>query len=121
MLVLIKDILKQDMFSQLNVIMHVPLRTMLNDLSQLNEREIAFASNPLTHVDFLVFSRLTHQPVLVIEVDGFSYHNTEKQKERDLVKNSILAKYEIPLLRLSTVGSGEKEKITNKLIELVKK
>ncbi|MDE7083287.1 MAG: AAA family ATPase [Clostridia bacterium] len=119
MLILIKDILKQDNFSTLNVVMHVPLRSLLCDLSQLNLREVEFATNHLTHVDFLIFSKLTHQPILVIEVDGFAYHNTEKQRRRDILKDGILNKYGIPILRLSTTGSGEREKINSKLAELV--
>ena len=43
--------------------------------------------------------------ILVVEVDGFAYHNDPKQQERDQVKNSVLEKYNIPILRLSTVGS----------------
>lgn len=119
MLILIKDILKQDNYSALNVVMHVPLRSMLNDLSYLNLRELEFSTNNLTHVDFLIFSKLTHQPVLVIEVDGFAYHNTEKQRERDMLKDEILHKYDIPILRLNTTGSGERNKINAKLAELV--
>lgn len=119
MLILIKDILKQDNFSSLNVVMHVPLRSLLCDLSYLNLRELEFATNNLTHVDFLIFSRLTHQPMLVIEVDGFAYHNTEKQRERDMLKDEILNKYDIPILRLNTTGSGERNKINAKLAELV--
>ena len=120
MLILIKDILKQDNFSKLNVVMHIPLRSLLCDLSLLNSRELEFATNHLAHVDFLIFSRLTHQPILVIEVDDFAYHNTEKQRERDKVKDSILSKYEIPSLRLCTIGSGERDKINSKLAELLK-
>ncbi len=119
MQLLIKDILKNDRFSKLNVVMHVPLHLLLNDLSSLNEREFGFATNHLTHVDFVVFSKLTHKPVLVIEVDGFIYHNTDKQRERDKLKDGILDKYNIPILRLSTVGSEERERITSKLIELL--
>ena len=118
-LLLIKDILKNDSFSKLNVVMHVPLRSLISDLSVLNMRELQFATNHLAHVDFLIFSRVTHQPVLVIEVDGFAYHNTDKQRERDLIKDGILHKYDIPILRLSTTGSGEREKIYSKIAELV--
>lgn len=121
MLILIKDILKQEHFSTLNVVMHIPLRSLLYDLSQLNNRETEFAINHLTHVDFLIYSKLTRQPMLVIEVDGFAYHNTEKQIERDILKDEILNKYDIPILRLSTTGSGEREKINSKLAELVKR
>ena len=111
MLIVIKDVLNHNGFSQYDVVLHVPLRMIISDYSKLNERELSFVSNHLTHVDFLVFSRITHEPVLVIEVDGFAYHNDEKQKERDQVKNAILLKYGIPILRLSTVGSNEKQKL----------
>ena len=113
----IRDVLSKSDYSKYDVVMHVPLRMILSDLTKLNTRELSFATNHLTHVDFLVFSRITHQPILVIEVDGFAYHNNEKQRERDQVKNNILEKYDIPILRLSTVGSGEK----NKLIDVLEK
>lgn len=94
----IRDILAESRFSKYGVALHIPLRMLLRDLNKLNARELSFATNHLTHVDFLIFSRLTHQPLLVIEVDGFAYHNTKKQKERDSVKNSVLKKYDIPML-----------------------
>ena len=51
-----------------------------------------------------------------IEVDGTAFHKAEsKQAERDMKKNSILEKCAVPLLRLRTDGSGEKEKIRNAL------
>ena len=117
--ILIKDILKNERFSKLSIAMHVPLRSLLKDLSILNSREKQFAANHLAHVDFLIFSRVTHRPVLVIEVDGFAYHNSGKQKERDLLKDGILQKYDIPILRLSTIGSGEREKIYSKIAMLL--
>lgn len=96
--------------------MHVPLRMILCDLAKLNTRELSFATNHLTHVDFLIFSRLTHQPILVVEIDGFVYHvANEKQKERDAVKDTVLEKYGIPIVRFSTIGSGEKNKLTEAL------
>ncbi|MCR4683465.1 MAG: DUF2726 domain-containing protein [Clostridiales bacterium] len=115
MLGVIKEVLARDEFSKYGAVMHVPLRMLLNDLSKLGTRELTFTSNHLTHVDFLIFSKLTHEPVLVIEVDGFAYHHNEKQMERDAVKNAVLEKYGIPILRLGTTGSGEKEKIEDRL------
>ena len=111
----IRDVLNKSDFTKYDVVAHVPLRMILCDLQKLDTRELSFATNHLTHVDFLVFSRLTHQPVLVVEVDGFAYHNSEKQQERDQVKNAILEKYNIPILRFSTVGSGEKDKLIDVL------
>ncbi|MCI8310499.1 MAG: DUF2726 domain-containing protein [Clostridia bacterium] len=58
--------------------------------------------------------------VIALEVDGYYYHREgTKQQERDLIKNKILKKYDIPLIRLKTVGSGEKE-IIKKEIENIK-
>ena len=115
MYAVIRDVLSKSDYSKYDVVMHVPLRMILSDLTKLNTRELSFATNHLTHVDFLIFSRLTHQPILVVEVDGFAYHNNEKQRERDQVKNAILEKYNVPILRLSTVGSGEKQKLISAL------
>ena len=107
----IRDVLVQNEFSQYEVVTHVPIRMILNDLQKLNTRELSFATNHLTHVDFLIFSKLTHQPIMVVEVDGFAYHNTEKQRERDHVKDTILQKYDIPIVRFSTIGNSESEKL----------
>ena len=115
MYALVRDVLNNDDYSKYDVVMHVPLRMILSDLTKLNTRELSFATNYLTHVDFLIFSRLTHQPILVIEVDGFAYHNNEKQKERDEVKDTILRKYNIPFLRLNTIGSEERQKLISEL------
>ena len=82
----------------------------------LTEEENKYARNPLTHVDFLLFNQIDKQPMLAIEVDGTGFHEAgSKQAERDIKKNSILEKCAVPLLRLRTDGSGEKEKIRNAL------
>lgn len=115
MYTVIRDTLSKGEYSEYDVVTHVPLRMILSDLTKLDTRELVMATNHLTHVDFLIFSRITHQPILVVEVDGFAYHNNEKQRERDQVKNAILEKYNIPILRLSTVGSGEKQRLVSAL------
>lgn len=42
-----------------------------------------------------------------------------KNKERDMLKNNILSKYNIPLIRLTTNGSREESIIRSKLDEIV--
>lgn len=59
-------------------------------------------------------------PLLAVEVDGYKYHQEDnKQKERDILKNNILSKYNIPLIRLTTNGSREESIIRSKLDEIV--
>lgn len=82
----------------------------------LEDDETAYARNPLTHVDFLLFRRMDKSPLLAIEVDGTAYHSSDSiQAERDQKKDRILGKCGIPLLRLRSDGSGEREKIEEQL------
>ena len=96
----------------LNVICHQKVRLLIRDCGKLTEEERRYATHPNTHVDFLIYNRITKAPALAIEVDGFHYHKDgTRQAERDRMKDEIFAKYEIPLLRLPTNGSGEIQKI----------
>ncbi len=107
-------------FYCLNILCHIPLRQVVKDTSLMTEDELKYAANYSTHLDFLLINRVSKQPVLAIETDGYSYHNDEtEQHQRDLKKNNILKKYGLPLLRLSTKGSGEREKVTDVLNQLI--
>ena len=66
--------------------------------------------------DFLLYNRMDNTPILGIEVDGVLHHRfDEVQVARDRRKNGILVKIGLPLLRLSTDGSSEKERIVGAL------
>lgn len=115
----IDEIIKENEYNSLDIAVHVPLINVLNNLDWLNEEEIKFASNTWTHIDFVIFSKMDKKLVLAIEVDGYYYHREgTKQQERDNLKNKILNKYDIPLVRLKTNGSGEKEILENKIREI---
>ena len=65
-------------------------------------------------------NRVSKQPVLAIETDGYAFHKSgTSQSERDIKKNHILELYGIPLVRLSTIGSNEKKVIGDKLSEVL--
>lgn len=99
-------------FNHLGVFCHTPLRNVIRDWSLLNEQEQKYISQNGTHLDFLIVNHVTKKPVLAIETDGYTYHNDEtSQHQRDLLKNHILEVYGLPLLRLKTNESREKEKI----------
>ena len=110
MYVLLQDIVKE--YSFLDVACFTHLASVIKDVSTLTDEEAKYAFNPATHLDFLLYKKLGKVPFLAIEVDGFNYHKAgTAQHERDLKKNSILEKCDLPLLRLATNGSGEREKI----------
>lgn len=120
---LIENILSEyPSFSHLGVFCHIPLRSIIRDWSLLDEGERKYISHYSTHLDFLIINHVTKKPVLAIETDGYNYHNDEtEQYQRDLKKNHILELYVIPLLRLKTNESGEKEKIVALLSGLISK
>lgn len=103
-------------FSHLGIVCHQPLRQLLRNVSMLSEEERTYALHPNTHIDFLLYNRVSKQPVLAIETDGYQHHKSgTTQSVRDEKKNRILATYGIPLLRLSTIGTNERERVENAL------
>ncbi|QBG46638.1 DUF2726 domain-containing protein [Verrucomicrobia bacterium S94] len=108
--------LLQNSFRGHRVAFQVPLSTLLKNTDFLTEEEAAYARHPWTRCDFLIYSEIDKRPILVIEVDGYAYHRKEtRQSYRDTLKNSILKKSGLPLLRLSTIGSNEQQRIKQKL------
>lgn len=107
-------------FSHLGILCHTPLRNVIRDWSLLNEDEQQYISHYTTHLDFLIISHVTKKPILAIETDGFNFHNEKtEQHQRDLKKDHILELYGLPLIRLSTVQSGEKTRIVDSLRQLI--
>lgn len=106
-------------FSHLGIVCHQPLRQLLRDVSILSEEERSYTLHPNTHIDFLLYNRVSKQPVLAIETDGYQHHKSgTAQSVRDEKKNRILASYGIPLLRLSTIGSNERQQVEKALASI---
>lgn len=116
---LIENIFSEYHFTNLGLITHLPLKEIFKSLDKFNENEKRFVTDTDSHIDFMIYNKVTKQPVLAIEVDGYAFHKEgSKQHERDILKDGIFAKYDLPLMRLNTTGSGEKEKIVSKFNEL---
>lgn len=106
----------------LGVLCHQPLRQLIRDWTLLNDEERHYASNGATHLDFLIYNRVSKQPVLAVETDGYRFHKQgTRQSERDRMKDRILDRYSLPLLRLSTTGTDEEAKIHTQLTELLQR
>lgn len=109
---LIEEIIKENKYDNIDIAVHVPIRDILSSDELLTEEERKYTNNAWTHIDFVIYNKMDKKLVVALEVDGYYYHREgTKQQERDLIKDRILGKYDIPLLRLNTTGSGEREKI----------
>jgi RecA/RadA recombinase len=117
---LIKKVLATNKFIKLDVVTHIPLKSIIRISEKLTDDETTYAKNIRTHVDFLIFDKFGKMPRLIVEVDGASYHaEGTRQAERDKLKNKILEKYGLPIMRFKTTGSGEYELLTSKLNEII--
>ena len=120
MYTLLEEILKNDDYKMLDFVCHFPVNMLIKNPYLLNDDECLYAMNPATHVDFLVYNRISKRAILAIEVDGYAFHQKETaQAKRDLLKNHIFELYYIPLLRFSTTSNGEREKIINMLNKIL--
>jgi hypothetical protein len=112
----IDAVLRESEFQNYGSVFQFPLSALVRDKSEFTAEEYAYATHPWTHIDFVVYRRTDRSPVLAIEIDGYSFHRKgTRHAERDDLKNSVLRKCELPLLRLSTTGSNEKERIRKAL------
>jgi MinD-like ATPase involved in chromosome partitioning or flagellar assembly len=117
---LIKDVLQDSRFTKFDVAPHVPLRRILRDMTRLDDAQRRYADNMLTHVDFLIFDTLGKIPRLAIEVDGAAFHMAgSRQAERDKMKDEILGKYGLPILRFRTTDSAERKRLISKLKTMI--
>jgi len=117
--VIIEDVLNLKQYTNLSKISNYPLRKLFQDTSILNEEEYAFVKTS-SHIDFLIYNKIYNKVILAIEVDGVAYHtNNPTQLKRDALKDRILEKYNIPIIRFSTDGSEEEKKLLKKLKEVI--
>ncbi|MDQ0300548.1 superfamily I DNA and/or RNA helicase [Salibacterium salarium] len=114
----IEKVLNEVEFRSFDFVLHHPLRLLIKDSAKLTEDETKFVSNELTHTDFLIFNKMDKMPVLVVEVDGHRFHeDNSDQLKRDKMKDKILEKYGIPIVRMKTTGSEEETVLRHKLME----
>lgn len=117
---MMEKFLGKDEFKILDKVLHHPLKMLIRDTSKLSEEEYRFVVKTQSHNDFVIFNKIDKIPVLAVEVDGYENHaNNPVQLKRDKMKDEILRKYNIPILRFSTVGSGEEKILREKLRELL--
>ena len=103
----------------LEVVCHYPLSRLITNYEGLDNNEIDFISNSLSHVDFLLYNSITKMPLMTIEVDGWKYHNlSEVQQSRDRLKDDILSKYGLKPYRITTVETINVETTANMLLKV---
>ncbi|HCR1139954.1 TPA: DUF2726 domain-containing protein [Klebsiella aerogenes] len=115
---LLQDALSQEGRNSLTFHSQIALNQLVSvERSDFTVRELAFMRHRAS-CDFVLYYKVGKTPVGVIEVDG-GYHLQKAQIERDELKNSILAKCGLPLLRLRTIDSNIEGKLAEFLNEVL--
>lgn len=113
---LIKDALKISHYSALRLHSQILLKQLIVMPSNIfTSREKQFMDQGAS-CDFVLYYCVGKQALAVIEIDG-GQHLEAAQAERDQLKQSVLTKCGIALLRLRTIDSHIEEKIADFLTE----
>ncbi len=120
----IRDVLNSAEFSEMSLdcMRHVPLAWLgfADGTLELSERERQFVTNPWSHVDLLIYDTMGKLPLVGVEVDGWEFHRPGSlQSVRDEIKNAVFQRADLQLVRLSTTGSNEADKISRALRDVV--
>jgi len=115
---LLRDILSQEKYRSMMFHSQIALNQLVAVAQgDYSSRELSFMRNRAS-CDFVIYYKVGKTPLGVVEVDG-SYHLESAQIERDELKNSILKKCNLPLLRLRTIDSNIEGKLDVFLSELL--
>ncbi|ELM3735979.1 DUF2726 domain-containing protein [Edwardsiella piscicida] len=107
---LLRDALSLDNYRNMMFHSQIALNQLVSlELGEFTPRELSFMHNRAS-CDFVIYYKVGKTPLGVIEVDG-GYHLESPQIERDELKNSILKKCNLPLLRLCTIDSNIEGKL----------
>ena len=98
MFALLDDIISTPEWNHLGIMLQYPLRLLVKSDAFLTEHEKDYTNRSWTLVDFVLYNKTTKLPVLVIEVDGMSFHKSgSEQSKRDALKNAALEKAHNPI------------------------
>ena len=111
---LMVELLSDPKYRSINFVREYRLRDLVREINNFNKEEQVFIRRN-SRLDFLLYNSIDKSPILAIEVDGRSFHSNVKQRERDQKKSNILSSLKLPLLRLSTDGHSERERIAEEL------
>lgn len=102
---LLRDLLSQDAYQAITFHTQIALIQLVSSVhNSFTMRELEFMKNRAS-CDFVLYFKVGKKPLAVIEIDS-NFHDTPQQAERDELKNTILQKAGIPLLRFRTTESN---------------
>lgn len=116
----LEDMLESEGFARISFRCHVALATLVGEDVPLSPRERRYVLNPRTHVDFALYREMNKRPLLCVEVDAEQYHKEgTEQYARDRMKDAVLERCGLSLLRLRTDSEGYRHDV-GKVAEMLR-
>ena len=115
---LLCKITSESKYAKFGFVFEMPLRDIVDRkfMNELPQDLVEYANHSWSHVDFVIFNKVTKDILFGIEVDGYNYHKDGSiQAIRDAKKTKLFELIDLPLLRCSTRGSGEEKRIKGQL------
>ena len=115
----IKRVLETPAYSVFDWTFGLSLDNIIRNTDLLMEEEKAFITNSYFESYFVIYRKSNKMPILIIDVDGYSYHVSSKETGRrnnsNNFKINIFNKYHIPYLRWNNRGNGDELALINTL------
>lgn len=113
---LLRDLLSKEGYQAITFHTQIALIQLVSSVNNsFTERELEFMKNRAS-CDFVLYFKVGKKPLAVIEIDS-NFHDTPQQMERDELKNNILKKAGLPLLRFRTTESNFDSKVATFLTQ----
>ena len=112
---MIEKVLKEEELRSLKHVHSVRFSILLRNYDKLDEEERQYAEHPLTSVDFIIYNQYDNSPVLAIQTDEYDFKKKHSKMQEDEIKERILKKHQIELLRMDASESLEEIKLSRKL------
>lgn len=84
MYVLIEELLRDSRYSSLDVVCHFPMNMLIRNLELLNEQECKYAMNPATHIDFLIYNRISKSRCWQLKLMVMNIIRMEQYKQQGI-------------------------------------
>lgn len=117
---LLREMLEEARYDELEVIPQVLIRHLLPSLSGLTEEQATYVRNR-SSLDFVVYRRVSRKVLLAVEVNGTAYHeHRPDRRAKDELKLQIMDLANIPLVTLRTTDTGVEERLRLALDEALR-
>lgn len=104
--------LKKEEYKDYDYRREVLLKNLIKSNNNLTEEEALYIQHDAS-IDFVIYDKMDKAPVLFIEVDGFAFHENNKERlKKDRLKDHIALQNNIKMLRFKTNGTYDEEKIS---------